>query len=287
MLRQASAIGSLNRRHPTYRLLRRFRNGEKRRVSIVESLDATLIGMRPYQCLVLLSQENTRMKSLLHQILGITAFILVTWLFGGCHDEFLNTSDQIVGSGEIVTRNVALSSFDGIELEGIGDVHVRQDTVQSIRVEADDNVIDRLLLEVRNGKLVIGIQRGSYSHTTIRIYVTMKSVELLELTGAGSFAAVGPLDGSTLTCRLLGAGSMILTGRTANQIVELEGAGSVHGFGLESTHCSVMLSGTGSAEVNVTQHLKATISGVGSVIYAGNPPEIDPHVSGVGSIHRR
>jgi len=227
------------------------------------------------------------MKSLLGQTLGIVALILVTWLFGGCHDELINNSDQIAGSGTIATRNVSLPEFKGIELTGIGDVYVRQDAVQSIRIEADDNIIDRLLLDVHDGNLNIGIKKGSYSHTTIRIYISVKSLELLELTGAGSFAAVGPLDGSTLTCRIIGAGDMTLTGRTTNQVIVLEGAGSVHGFDLESAQCSVMLSGTGSAEVNVTQRLEATISGVGSIIYAGNPQEVIPHVSGVGSIHRR
>jgi hypothetical protein len=227
------------------------------------------------------------MKSAIHKIPGIVALVVVVWLFGGCHDELLNNSDQIVGSGKVVTRGVSLSEFNGIQLTGIGEVYVTQDPVQRIRVEADDNIIDRLTLKVSDSKLNIGIQKGSYSNVTIRVYVSMKSVELLELTGAGNFATVGPLDGNTLTCMITGAGNMTLSGRITNQVIALEGAGSVHGFNLESSRCSVTVSGTGSAEVNATQRLEATISGIGSVIYAGNPSEVVPHVSGLGSIHRR
>ncbi len=221
--------------------------------------------------------------------LSLVTVLVATLLFAGCGDEIVNNTDpnQIVGSGKMATRTVPLSPFDGIQLTGIGDVYVTQDTVQSVRLEADDNIIDRLLLDVRDGELNIGIQKGSYSHVTIKVYVSMTSVELLELTGAGNFAAVGPIEADSCTCRIVGAGSMTLNGHVANQIVVLEGAGSVHGFDLESTNCAVTLSGTGSAEVNVTQRLEATITGIGSVIYAGNPSEVVQHISGLGSVRRR
>jgi hypothetical protein len=227
------------------------------------------------------------MKSTFRQIPGLVALIIIVWLFGGCHDEFLNNSDQIVGSGTLATRIVSVSPFSGIQLTGIGEVFVTQDTVQSIRVEADDNIIDRLTLEVHGSSLNIGIQKGSYSHVTIRIYVSMRSVELLELTGAGNFAAVGPLDANALICRIVGAGNVTLSGRASSETIMLEGAGSICAFELESSHCTVLLTGTGSAEVTVTQHLAATISGVGNVTYAGDPPEVVSHVSGLGSIHRK
>jgi hypothetical protein len=227
------------------------------------------------------------MKSTLHLIPGIVALIVIVWLFGGCHDELLSNSDEIVGSGTLVTRSISLSQFSGVQLTGIGEVYVTQDTVQSIRVESDDNIIDRLSLEVHGSNLIIGIQKGSYSHATIRIYVSMRSVELLELTGAGNFAAVGPLDANALTCRIVGAGSVTLSGRASSETIMLEGAGSIYAFELESSHCSVLLTGAGSAEVTVTQHLEATISGVGNVTYAGDPPEVVSHLSGLGSIHRK
>ncbi len=80
---------------------------------------------------------------------------------------------------------------------------------------------------------------------------------------------------------------MTLTGKAAEESITVEGAGSIHGFELESSRCTVLLSGTGSAEVNVTQHLEATVSGVGSVVYTGNPQEVVPHISGVGSVQKK
>ncbi len=227
------------------------------------------------------------MKSSACEIHSFYSILVVTLLLVGCRDEIVNNSDQIVGSGRLETRDVSLPTFSSIDLTGIGEVFVTQDPVQSVRLEADDNIIDRLLVEVRNGNLSIGIQHGSYSHVTVKIYVSMNSVQFLQVTGAGNFAAVGPLEANALTCRIVGAGSMTLSGSAASQIIEIGGTGSVHSFDLETSHCSVMLSGTGSAEVNVIQHLEATVTGVGSVTYAGNPPEVVTHVSGLGTIRRK
>ncbi len=228
------------------------------------------------------------MKSTLQKITGALLLVVVVWLFGGCHEtSSVNSSEQIVGSGRLVTRSASVVPFTGIDLTGIGEVYVTQDSMQSVRLEADDNIIDRLLVGVQNGNLTIGIEQGSYSQVTIKIYVSAPMVKFLQVTGAGSFASVGPLETSTLTTRIVGAGSVTLSGRAASHVVELEGTGSVHGFNFESSSCSVMLSGTGTAEVNVTQHLEATITGIGSVIYAGDPPEVSSNITGLGSLKRR
>jgi hypothetical protein len=227
------------------------------------------------------------MKSPPRQCHLLFPVLVATFLATGCHDKIVNNAEQIVGSGEIVTRDVALPPFSGIELTGIGEVYVKQDTSQLVRLEADDNIINRLLIDVHDGNLNIGIQKGSYSNVTIKVHVSMTRVEFLELTGAGNLMAVGPLETDSLSCRIIGAGSMTLSGHASSQTIQLEGVGSVHGFDFVSSRCAVLLSGTGSAEVNVTQRLEATLTGVGSVIYAGNPSEVITHISGLGSVYRK
>ena len=231
--------------------------------------------------------EPTSMDSILKRIIGFAMLVVVIWIFGGCHDENINSADQIVGSGRIAVRSMSFPSFSGIKLTGFGEVYVTQDTLSSVRLEVDDNVIDRVSVSVQDGNLVVGLPKGSYSNVTLKLHVSMKSVEYLEVSGAGSFATVGPIEVDVLTCRIVGAGEMTMSGHAATENLSLDGAGSYRGFNLESSACTVNLSGAGSAEVNVTHHLEASISGVGSVVYAGNPSEIVSHVSGMGSIQRK
>jgi hypothetical protein len=195
--------------------------------------------------------------------------------------------DQIVGSGRIATRQQEFEPFSGIHLTGIGSVYITQDTTQTVLLEADDNIIDRVTTTVDDHVLTIGLQSGSYTGVTINVYVSMKSVELLELSGSGKFTVIDPLQTNTLICRIQGAGSMTLRGSADELLIQIQGVGDVHSFDLEASRCTVVLSGTGSAEVTATQRLDATISGVGSVVYDGNPQEIAQRISGVGTIRRR
>jgi len=48
----------------------------------------------------------------------------------------------------------------------------------------------------------------------------------------------------------------------------------------------VGISGTGSAHVRVSEQLDARVSGVGSIVYSGNP-SVRKSVSGVGRISQR
>ncbi len=220
---------------------------------------------------------------LLSQTLLLLFVVLLAW---SCHDV-ATSPDQIVGSGRIVPQQRTLEPFSGVHLTGIGAVYVTQDTTQSFRLEADDNIIDRVTTTVDNNVLTIGLQPGSYSKITINVFVSMKSVELLQLTGTGSFTTTNPLHANMLTCRIDGAGSITLRGAANEQIVQVQGTGEVHSFDLTSSRCTVALSGTGSVEVTATQRLDAAISGVGSIVYGGNPPDLTQRISGVGTIHKR
>ena len=49
----------------------------------------------------------------------------------------------------------------------------------------------------------------------------------------------------------------------------------------------VTVTGAGSVNVYATQELNATVSGVGQITYAGDPPVVNKSVSGVGSINKK
>lgn len=119
-------------------------------------------------------------------------FSLLAMIAGGCNDT-ATSPDQIVGSGRIVSQPRTLPTFSGVHLTGVGNVYVTQDTTQSFRLEADDNIIDRVITTVDNKVLTLNLQPGSYSKITINVFVSMKSVEFLQLTGTGSFTTTNPL----------------------------------------------------------------------------------------------
>lgn len=210
--------------------------------------------------------------------------ILLPILFiAGCVNH-LSDPDQIVGSGKLVSQPRSLSTFAGIQVTGIAKVVIIQDTVQSLRIEADDNIMDRVTTAVSNGLLVIGLQKGSYSNVTVNVFASMKTIERLECVGTADFVTSGSIRTEGITCRITGAGTMTLAGTATSQTIELTGTGNIHNFGLVSAHCSATITGAGSLEVNVTQQLDAIVSGAGSIIYAGTPGVVNKTIMGVGSV---
>jgi hypothetical protein len=195
--------------------------------------------------------------------------------------------DTIVGSGNIVSEQRTTVAFHGVQITGKAKVLITQDSVPSLRVEADDNIINRVMTSVVNGVLVIALQQASYERITVNVYVTMPGVDLLEVTGAGEFVSTLPIQCTTLTCRISGAGTILLTGSADNQILLVSGTATVSNFGLVCAKCSIAISGVGNCEVYVTDELDATISGVGNIVYDGNPTAIRQTVSGSGSIRPR
>jgi len=215
---------------------------------------------------------------------SIALFALLPILIvAGCTDHVSNP-DQVVGSGRLLSQTRSLPPFTGIQVTGIAKVVLTQDTVQSLRIEADDNIVDHVTSAVNNGVLVIGLRQGSYGKVTVNVFASMKTIDRLECIGTAEFVTAAPIRTDAITCRITGAGTITLSGAATNQTIEVTGTGDVHNFGLISTRCSATITGLGSLELNVTQQLDAIVSGSGLIIYAGNPGVVNKMIAGLGSV---
>ena len=225
------------------------------------------------------------MKRVYRTIPAIWPFCAAFVLSFGCSDnETVVGGDRIEGSGRIVSDVRDVGPFEGVFVNSFARVFVKQDTVASLRIEADDNVIGRVQTAVAGGILLIGMQNGSYEHVTVRVYVSMQRISLLENAGAAEFESVGDLRCGSIVCRITGAGTIRLAGTADEQTAEISGAGTISNLELVSSRCIARISGTGNIEVVATQRLDAWISGVGSVTYGGDPPEVFQWVTGVGVV---
>jgi hypothetical protein len=95
------------------------------------------------------------------------------------------TAGAVVGSGNVRTEERPVQGFTRVELSGIGDLTVTQSGSESLKVEADDNVVPLVTSEVRGNTLVLGLQPGSYVRTTrLDFVVTVKQLDGVKLDGS-------------------------------------------------------------------------------------------------------
>ena len=212
------------------------------------------------------------------------------------------------GSGNVVTEPREVSDFNTIELDYPAQVTVTQGKSESVKIEAEDNVLPGLQTRVRGNTLEIFYQISDGKHVNptkaVIINVVVKDLKEVNFSSAGeliingldtdnldiSLSGAGNLKVNELTAKkfsvdLSGAGSMAASGEADDFRLNISGFGSFNGKDLHTLTAKIDMSGAGSATVWVEDDLNASVSGVGSVNYYGSP-NVTKQVSGVGSISK-
>jgi hypothetical protein len=204
-------------------------------------------------------------------------------LIGGL---MLSACGDFVGSGKMATEDRTVSSFNEVEISGLGKAIITQGGTAALRIEADDNVIGNIESKIEGSRLKIGFKNGM-NLTTARItyYITAPNLTAIETSGAASIEA-DALTTSSLRVKVSGAGDVRLGGKADSLDLQMSGAGSLKADKFEVANGKVSISGAGSADVTVSGKLDVSLSGVGSVTYGGNP-QVNQNISGLGSVKKR
>lgn len=256
------------------------------------------------------------MKKLLLSIITLSVLSL---LFLGCEKSlfFIN------GQGEIVTQTLELSDFDAIQNNEAINVVIIQGDKQEVVAEGNQNIIDRLKLNVVDHTWKIDLIRGNYRNFNLTVYITIPSLTEAQLNGSGNIEigtfqnltdlvlgingsgnivnteniSLNSIDlkiagsgncqlnaiASEIDAQISGSGDIELSGIISNQTIEIIGSGKYSAFECISDSVDVHLSGSGDTEINVNNLVDVKISGSGNVYYKGNPI-FNINISGSGSV---
>lgn len=205
--------------------------------------------------------------------------IIISVLFIGCSKE------RVAGSGSIITQERSETNFTGIRMSGANNVHVTKGAFR-VQVKGYSNLLTYYETRIINGNLEVGY-RGNIriKNDNIEVYVTMPSINMLSISGAGSIDALGNFDANNaLETNISGSGNISFQqGSAKNFTSTISGSGNVSAFGVIAEKANINISGSGNTEVTATSQLEVTISGSGDVYYKGTPV-ITSHISGSGSI---
>ena len=210
------------------------------------------------------------------------------------------------------TRDV--SDFTQIVIEGFGDAEVTQTEAESLEVEADEALLERLKAEVRDGRLILGLDLEwwewltywatwmSISDKRVRYRISLKTFEGAEIKGSGS-VVTGPVSGEScrlsisgsgkmtferletigLQTHIAGSGNIKLAGQAGRHEIHISGSGDVIAPDLDTKETEVQIAGAGKAVVHAEDSLDVHISGSGDVRYAGDP-KLSQSIAGSGSV---
>ncbi len=203
------------------------------------------------------------------------------WGFGHKH-----SNRGLRGSGDIETREFDLSDFDKIKLECGIDIRIHVGESFFCEVEADDNFFDEMKFRVRGRTLVLDTKRNLRPSDDMLLTIRMPELEGVSISGAGDIYITG-ISGDEFYLDISGAGDIRVEGEVDELDIHLSGAGNIDAEDLEARSADVRISGAGNAEITVTDEIWASISGVGDIVYHGDPEHEKLNVSGMGKIRHK
>lgn len=212
----------------------------------------------------------------------------------------------VSGSGKVVTEERKAADFNRISFNGRGNLIITQTGEESLKIEAEDNIIKLISTEVKKQTLFIGHdkKRGIIRPTKeINIYVSVNDLRSVKLSGSGSIKSAGikakeltvtisgsgnadlKVNATQLSSIIAGHGEFKLSGEVEALNVSISGSGECDAMNLQCKTANIDISGSGKAEVHVTDKMNISIAGSGKVFYMGKP-EIEQTISGSGSVKR-
>jgi hypothetical protein len=212
----------------------------------------------------------------------------------------------VYGNNHVVKKEREAGRFTGLRVSSGIDVYLKQTGNESIQVEADENLHEYIITEIRDGVLHVYTEANIRQAEMKRVYVTMKDINSLKTTSAGDIIGETPvktdrlelsassagdikleISAKEIEANISSSGDVTLTGEADILNADLSSAGDLNAYGLELREADVSASSAGDADINVSERLRARSSSAGDVNYRGNPKYVDAHSSSAGGVNRK
>lgn len=231
---------------------------------------------------------NKKMKMLL-KITGILLAAAVILIMASSCISFTGT----IGSGNVISEERKVEGFNKISVSAGINLFIKQDSNESLKIEAEDNLMPIIITEVKNGRLEIRFKQffsiGFSATKPVNVYVAVKNLNEINASSGASVKAEeirtdnfkinlssGALGEIIVLASQIDAdassGSVIrISGKTDTQNINLSSSGNYDAENLSSKTAYVNVSSGSSAKVNVSDSLNVNISSGGVVQYVGSP----------------
>ncbi len=232
-------------------------------------------------------------------------FSLVVMLIFSAGIAFASSGDD-----ESQIRDV--SGFNAIKVATGIDLYITMGTTEEVKIVADDEIIDDIKTEVKNGTLSIYLKRnnGRFNwrgfNKTRKAYVTLKELtEIKASSGAdvesqntlkGEMLEVSASSGSDVKIDVIykklsvstSSGSdAYLSGKVKTLFVHSSSGSDIDAAKLETERCEASASSGSDIVVRVTEELRADASSGADIVYYGKPQNVDTDESSGGDVKRR
>lgn len=196
-------------------------------------------------------------------------------------------TEQIDPSNNIVTKDFKLKPFEKVNMRCVGAVELVQSEAKDgiVEITAPDNYIELYQLESDHAELNIDFTRHGINIQAKQVRIKIYTNDLTKIHNSGAANIwMEKLDTDKIEILNSGVGEIRVSGITDDAKLVCSGVGSIDAEHLKALNVVANVSGVGSITCHASESIEGSVSGVGSLKYAGTPKHKDTHRSGVGSI---
>lgn len=213
------------------------------------------------------------------------------------------------GEGKKTTTNVPVSAFEAVSIDVDVNtvINVREGATPGVQIDGYENLLKHIVATVENGRLRITHDLDDtwrMESEDVTVTITVPLLSKLKLMGSADAVIHGSIIGKSFMLDVSGACDVIIDNVSADSLLvdasgatdleikggtvkyaeyDINGAGEVKAFPLQTNETIAEISGAGTSHVTALQKLTVDISGAGTIKYKGHPV-ITKDISGAGTI---
>ena len=229
------------------------------------------------------------------------AILFIAAIFTSCGSNMFN---GVVGNRNIVTiERTIKADFTGIKVSTGIDLFIRQGSTNAITVEADENLHDLIITEVKEGILKIYTDKNIWKSKARKVYVTIENLTLLKASSGSNVKSESVINtneiyidassGASIDIEVVAKSAVTeassgadvkIKGTTINHKARASSGSSINAYKLKSTNANASASSGASINIYASKNMDAKASSGGVIDYTGNPTKISKEASSGGSI---
>lgn len=241
------------------------------------------------------------MRTLVKITILISIYLALLFTTTSC---FVDGVIGIRGNRNVVSEERSIrSDFEIINVQQGINLTITQGKPTDIRVEADENILDLLITEVKNNELNIYFEKNVNQAKARNVYLTTETISKIKASSGASVKSENTIQATSLNLDS-SSGSTIKIHANANDIKSESSSGSsiklygkcntfsaeassgstINAQELKTSNAKTSTSSGANIDVFVTGKLTAKASSGGDIDYEGNPSEVDKETSSGGSV---
>jgi len=195
-------------------------------------------------------------------------------------------AQQIKGNGNVQSQDRNVGSFSGINNSCSADIFISKGESGTIKVVADENLLEYITTTVQNGILVIDTKGSFWNSKKMEVYLTMNNLTSMELNGSGNVSCADPIPGNNVNIKLSGSGDLKANLESKNLTLSISGSGNANISGIRG-NLETSVSGSGDIDASNLQlaNCSATVNGSGDMNLGGSAENLSLKISGSGDIN--